>query len=103
MGKFKDLVDSIEDEKLEIWLNSALTALIHCRVDHDYVIKPVEKPSWAGKTTETEIVIVDKVNTGRLMPGMQATRGIQAFLEAKHHLTIHAENAVPASLSHPLF
>ena len=102
-GKFKHLLNYIEDAKLAVWLSSAQSALMQHKVDREYVVKPVERDSWAGKVTEQLIVLTDKEHTGRLMYGMRAARGVHEFLEAKHNLPIHAESAVYASLSHPIF
>ncbi len=102
-GKFKHLLDQIEDAKLAVWLSSATSALMEYKVDREYVVKPIERNSWVGKITEQSVVLADKDHTGRLMFGMRAAGGVHEFLEAKHNVPIHAESLVHASLSHPIF
>jgi SecA DEAD-like domain/SecA preprotein cross-linking domain len=100
-GKFKEVINLIEDEKFSIWISSAKAALYKYNVDEEYVLKPIQKSSQNG--FEKGIILVDKENTGRLMHGMRASRGVHEFLEAKHQLNIHEEGAMIASLSHPIF
>jgi preprotein translocase subunit SecA len=95
LKSFSSQTSPISQEKLEVWLQMAYAALYEYKLNEDYVIKVVE-----GKT---QIVIVDKRNTGRLQEKSRWQNGIHEFLEAKHGLPITEESITSCSLCHSVF
>lgn len=102
-GKFKDVVTTLNQRKLQTWIESAYAALHDFSPDREYVIKPKEKWTSKGKVCKDQIVIIDRENTGRPQEESRWQNGIHEFLEAKHDLTIEEESLMPASLCHPIF
>lgn len=90
-------VETLSDEKLKIYVNSAAIAL-HKDENVDYVLHP----STEGQK-KMVIHIIDKENTGRICEGLRWGEGVHEFLEVKHHLRPDQETLTPISLSHAVF
>lgn len=100
MGQYSSEVDTIADERLLLWMNSAYQALHLYHEGTDYVIKEVV---GLDKVKRKEVLIVDKDNTGRIMHGSRWEKGIHEFTEVKHEIEPKEESVNPISLSHPIF
>lgn len=81
---------SLDGRKLQLWMDSAMTALYKKRREIDYVVH-------AG-----QVVIVD-VDTGRLQRSSRWSAGLHEMVEVKEQVKVRAESATIASLAHPSF
>lgn len=92
----KNYISKLENSQLTRWLNSAFTAITAKIKNRDYVIRENKK----GKL---DIIIVDYLNTGRLIPGSRWQGGLHQFLQIKEKLSVTDETLSAASISDPTF
>lgn len=104
-GEYKDRLEQIDDTRLTKLMESAISALYEKHENDDYIVQK----KWLKKLGNqqhyelTEIIIVDKENTGRLMHGQKWKHGLHQFLQLKHGAAPDAETHSAASVSHQVY